>query len=136
MAYANDRNYADPKFGSEKPFNTDVSASLASTVGATEIMRYRMKNAGTCTAVTARIKTGGTDAVRKVLVGISLAGTGAFAGFGTATLGTQADKTTKDLSITGSWAAGDDLVFQHLGTGGEAWVVGFTAWYQDKFVQA
>lgn len=127
--------YADPKFGVEQVVVTSESAALNSTVAATEIFRYRMKKAQTISAVYARCKVGGTDAVRKIIIGTSAAG-GAITAIGTATLGTQADGTIKDLSISGAVAAGGDIIFQHLGTGAEPWVVQFEAFLSEKFVQA
>ena len=127
--------YSDPRFGVEQPFPTDLTASLASTVAATELFRYRFKKAMAINAVYARIKTGGTDAVRQVLVGTCAAG-GSFTGIGTATLGTQANNTTKNLSISGAVAAGEEVVFQHLGTGAEPWAIQFTLFLQEKFVNA
>ena len=128
-------SYADPKFGVEMKFETDLSASLASTVAATELFRYRMKKAGTINDIYARIKTGGTDAVRKIIVG-TCAANGTMTAIGTATLGTQANSTTKALGISGNFAANEDVVFQHLGTGAEPWNLSFGVFYQERFTNA
>jgi hypothetical protein len=131
------KQYDDPRFGVEQCFTTDVSASLASTVAATEINRYYIKKDSVLTGVQLRCKTGGTDAVRQVLVGRSLAGTGAFSGLGTVVLGTQANSTIKAMTITqGTFAAGDHIVMQHLGTGAEPWVVSAQYFYTETFVNA
>jgi len=127
------RDYADARFGVEQNIGpTDLTGSLAGTVGATVLQRYRVKKAMDITAVYARIKTGGTDAVRKVLVGTASAG-GAATYIGTATLGTQADLTTKDLSITGAVAAGEEIVISHLGTGAEPWNIQLSIFATEKF---
>lgn len=128
--------YSDPKFGVEQLFGpTELSGSLASTVGATILNRYLIKKAMNINAVYAYCKTGGTDAVRKIQIGTAAQG-GAATYIGTATLGTQADKTTKNLSISGAVAAGEEIVIAHLGTGAEPWNVQFTFFLQEKFTNA
>lgn len=130
------KSYDDPRFGVEVMLTTDVSASLASTVAATEINRYKIRKDMILQAAAVRVKTGGTDAVRQILVGRSLAGTGAFSGLGTLTLGTQANSTTKNMTVTGTFAANDDIVLQHLGTGAEPWVIGMQYFLVEQFTNA
>jgi hypothetical protein len=127
--------YSDPKYGVEQVAFTDLTGSLASTVAATELFRYRVKKAQTLSAVYARLKVGGTDAVRKIIIGTCAAG-GSCTAIGTSTLGTQANNTTKDLGISGVVAAGEEIVFQHLGTGAEPWNLQFELFMSEKFVQA
>ena len=127
--------YDDARFGVEQPWTTDLTGSLASTVAATELFRYRFKKAMAINAVYARYKVGGTDAVRKVIIGTAAAG-GSITAIGTATLGTQANNTTANLSISGAVAANEEIIFQHLGTGAEPWNVQFTLFLQEKFVNA
>lgn len=129
------KEYADPRFGVEQKFETDITGAINGTVAATELFRYRMKKAANINAIYARFKAGGTDGVRKVIIGTAAAG-GSITAIGTATLGTQANNTTKDLSISGAVAAGEEIIFQHLGTGAEPWNLSFGVFYQEKFTNA
>jgi len=129
-------NYSDPRFGVEQQIVTDLSGAINGTVAATELMRYRCKKALVVTDVAVRFKVGGTDAVRKLILGLSLAGTGATSQLGTATLGTAANATTKSLGLVGTFAAGDDIVISHLGTGSEPYNVQPQIFYVERFVNA
>ncbi len=131
------QSYDDPRFGVEQCYLGEVSSALNSTVAATELTRVFVNKDMVLKAVRVRCKTGGTDTVRQVLVGKSLAGTGAFAGLGTTTLGTAANNTSKSMTITqGTFAAGDAIVFQHLGTGTEPWVLQPHFYVQETFTNA
>lgn len=130
------KHYANPLFGVEQQVICDLSGALNGTVAATELMRYKCKRATVVTDVGVRFKVGGTDAVRKLILGLSLAGTGAVSQLGTATLGTNANATTKLLGISGTFAANDDIVISHLGTGSEPYNVQPQIFYVENFVNA
>lgn len=132
------KDYADPRFGVKKLLAGDTTASLASTVAATELMRFRFMEAVSVTDWNMWVKTGGTEAsLRTILIGTSLAGTGAFSAIGTQTLGTLANGTTQDAALTATAiAAGDDIVIQHLGTGAAVYAIRPLIQYVEAFVNA
>lgn len=127
------QDYSDPRFGVQVILATDISGAINGTVAATELFRYPVKRASTVVDIGVRFKVGGTDAVRQVIVGTA-AGAGAMTAIGTATLGTQANNSTKLLGIAGAVAAGESLVFQQLGTGSEPYNISFLAYLTEKFV--
>lgn len=129
-------SYSSPVFAVEQVIATfDTTASLASTVGATTLEKSYLSKAMNVTKASVYAKTGGTDAVRKLMLGYSLAGTGAVTALGTLTPGTKADGTIIDWAVTGTaMVAGDHLVLQHLGTGGEPWVVKVKVFGKERFV--
>lgn len=128
--------YADPKFGLEQCVVLPTSGSLAGTVAATEITRFKSKRACVVSDVGLYFTAGGTNATRKLLLGLSLAGTGSTSQLGTYTLGTQATKTTVLAGLSGTYAAGDDIVISHLGTDANVFDVRASIFYNEKFVQA
>lgn len=129
--------YADPKFGVEQCWIGDRTGALNGTVAATELQRYRIKKPMVLNSVVIRAAIGGTEgSVRKLIVGLSLAGTGAMSAFGTQALGTLANGALVAAAITGTLDAGDDLVLQHLGTGGGVYDVEPQYFLQERFVQA
>lgn len=130
------KQYANPLFGVEQCMVSPSTGALNGTVAATDLFRLKAKTATVVTAVYASFLAGGTAATRQILFGKSLAGTGAFSGMGTAVLGTQATATIKDLSFTGTFAAGDDMYFQHLGTDAIVYNVAFQVFYREQFVNA
>lgn len=129
------KDYADSRFGVPQMFDTPVTAALNGTVGATELFRYRFDHAAALTGIGVRFSVGGTDAVRTIIAGKGTAG-GAITAFGTQLLGTQANNTTKSLSITGNLEAGEELIIQQLGTGAQPYVVSFQPYYRERFVNA
>lgn len=128
------RMYDDSRFGGQRPMcDTPLSASLASTVGATVLFRRKLPNPWSATALQVYFSTGGTNATRQVIVGGSLAGTGTTVYFGTATLGTAGDKSTASFTIAGTLAQGDDLVIGHQGTDAGAFNIGVQVWGVEVF---
>jgi hypothetical protein len=130
------KQYANPLFGVEQCVTLGPTGALNGTVAATDIGRLRANTATVVSKVFATYLAGGTAATRQILFGKSLAGTGAFSGMGTAVLGTQATGTIKDLSFAGTFAAGDDIYFQQLGTDAIVYNVQFQVFYREQFVNA
>jgi hypothetical protein len=116
----NGRSYSDASYGSKKQmslYNTGAlngTAAAAATVGRVRFM------VPCCVEDIGGVATvGGTDAaVISVLVGKSVAGTGAVSVIGTMALSTHAIDTAINGSVTATaFDAGDDLVIQRsLGT--------------------
>jgi len=129
------KDYADPRFGVQQSYVTDLTGALNGTVGATELFRYIHKKAATIDDIGVRFKAGGTAATRQIIIGTATSG-GAMTAIGTAVLGTQATNTTKLLGISGAIAAGEELVFQHLGTDAIVYNIEFQPFYTEKFVDA
>lgn len=127
--------YSDARFGTPQMFDTPLTGALNGTVTATELFRYRFNHAAVIDAVGVRFSVGGTDAVRTIIVGKGTAG-GSITAWGTSLLGTQANSTTKSLSITGTLAAGEELIIQQLGTGAQPYNVSFQPYYREAFVNA
>jgi hypothetical protein len=132
------RTYDSDAFGTKQTIPMDVSSALNGTVGATEINRMTFMHAARVTDWNIRAKVGGTEgSVRQILIGKSLAGTGAFSAIGTQALGTLADGNIVDASLTETdFSAGDDLVIQHLGTGAGVYVIQPLIQYREAFVEA
>jgi hypothetical protein len=86
---------------------TVVGTAAADTV----LLRLRTPRTITIDDATIVSPTGGTAAGPTLLIGKSLAGTGAVENFGTHTFGTDADNTQADIAVTATdLAAGDDIV--------------------------
>ena len=131
------KTYDDARFGVEQCIVTDRSGALNGTVGATELMRYTFNKAVSLTAAKIRAAVGGTEASkRKILIGKSLAGTGSTSQLGTQALGTLANGTIVYFAVTGSFAAGDDIVISHLGTGAGVYDIQAQLFYTEKFANA
>jgi len=112
---------------------TSVNASQA------ELARHTFMTAVEVTDWNVRVMTGDTQTSGFTALSInkSAAGTGALAAFGTANLGTNADNTVIDGTVTTtSFSAGDDLVIAYdAGTSlpANAFKVGFDVMYKEKF---
>ncbi len=129
--------YDDARFAVEQCIITDRSGALNGTVGATELMRYTFKKNVALTAAKIRCAVGGTEASkRKILIGKSVGGTGTTSQLGTQALGTQANNTIVDFSVTGNFDADDDIVISHLGTGAAVYDVQLQLFYRERFVNA
>ena len=127
--------YDNPVYSIEQMLIGDRSGAINGTVAATELMRYTMNKAGAVNKAKIRAAIGGTEAsIRQILLGKSLAGTGAFSVLGTQALGTLANGNIVDWAVTGSYLAGDDLVIQHLGTGAAVYDIEVQVYYQQAFV--
>lgn len=132
-------NYSDPRFGTRQVFPLNESGSLAGTsASASEIGRYTLFEDAQILDWNLRIKTGGTAAVQSVLIGYSLGGTGAFTAIGTQALGTCADSTVLDASLTETaLSAGDDIVVQKAAaTSAAVYNVQPIVSFRERFVQA
>jgi len=129
--------YSDPKFGVEQQMVSDRSGALNGTAAVAEIFRYRFPNATALTRARIRCAVGGTEAAkRQIVIGSSLAGTGATAQLGTQALGTVANDRVVDFAVTGNLAAGDDLVISQGGTGAAVYDIEVQVFYKERFVEA
>lgn len=130
-------SYDDPRFGVSKYLQVTVTSSLAGTSAATELRRYTVMEATTILDWNLRVSTGGTSAGRQLLIGYSVGGTGTTVNIGTQALGTHADNTVIDSSLTQtSISEGDDIVISVLGTAAGAYVVEPVIKIQERFVNA
>lgn len=136
--------YDDSRYAVKHTMNLpDVGATQTSVIAAnTVIRRVTMQHAVTITGFNAVFKIGGTQtataAAAKNFVAIakSLAGTGALSQIGQIAIGTQANDTVKDgtVSTPVSLAAGDDLVaYYPAGTGLAAGI--FQAGVQVQYLE-
>lgn len=133
------KSYEDSRFGVRKALAFNKTASLAGTVSTnTELERRRMFEAVSIQAWNVSFLTGGTIAATEALVlGTSLAGTGAFTAIGTATLATNADGSCINGTVaTTAMAAGDELVICKLGTSAAVHVAVPQVSYVEAFVNA
>lgn len=133
------KDYADSRFGVRKAARFTKTASLAGTVSSnTELDRFRLFEAVNVSGLNVTFQTGGTIAATMALVlGYSLAGTGAFTAIGTATLATNADNTCiNGTCTTTALAAGDELVLCKLGTSAAVNVAVAHVSYTEAFVNA
>lgn len=130
--------YSDPRYGTRQLMTLDRTGALNGTVGATVLARYEIPYAATISDATFRIAVGGTEAsLRTMLIGVSLAGTGATTNIGTQTLGTLANNTALPSAVTSTAvSAGDYVVISHLGTGAAVYDVQPILVIQEKFVNA
>ena len=129
------RSYSDQSYGSEKAITTAESASLAGTGGVTVIQRHTFMYPVTITDWNVVVKTGGTSTDCPVTIGKSVAGTGTVAELGTITLGTNANLTVVDGTLTStSFSSGDDLVFSRaVTTSAGPFVVSAQVKYRETF---
>lgn len=104
-----------------------ADASLAAT-------RLRLPFAAKCVGASLVQTTGGTGA-QVLKIRKSLAGTGAFAAFGTYTLGTNADGSSGDFSVTETdFAAGDHIdIAIAEGTAARTDAVNFTMNFEELY---
>jgi len=131
--------YSDPRFGVAQTLPLNESGAINGTsASAVELGRLTVMGNVTLTDWNLRVKTGGTAAQASILIGYSLAGTGAFTAIGTAALGTNADSTIIDAALTETnLSAGDDIVYQKTAaTSAAAHNVQPVVHYRERFVQA
>ncbi len=128
--------YSDPRFGVEQSIRTEALGAINGTVAATTLARIYLSKAMVLNKARIFCKVGGTEAgLRQIVLGRSLAGTGTVTALGSQALGTVADLATPiAFAVTGTFAAGDDLVVQHLGTGAAVYNVAVQAFLQEVFV--
>jgi hypothetical protein len=129
------RSYSDPAFGSKKQLTMLNTAALNGTAAAATDQVYTFMTPVTVTDWQLMVTTAGNGTSRDVILGKSLAGTGAVTVVGTTTVGTAAVDTVVDCTCTETdFAAGDDLVVQLVGTGATVAVVCPIVLYVEKFV--
>lgn len=111
------RTYSDPSFGAKHVITFGTSGSLVGTGNGTEVGRHTVMQDAIVTDFNVYCVTGGTTGALNVLVGKSLAGTGAFVACGTLAIGTNASGAVIDGSCTETtFNTGDDIVIQWAGT--------------------
>lgn len=137
------RTYSDDTYGAHLTLNMGNKGSLDGTYqSAVDIVRHTWMNPVTVIDANFAWLTGGTNwgADTVLYLGKSTAGTGAVTAFCTATMGTdgtQADATVQDATCTEtSFDAGDDIVFQAIGTIGLASIVNPIVEYKETFSQS
>ena len=109
------RSYSDSAFGSRKQMivpgdSIALNGTVTSTTG---LARMTCMEALTVKDANFSVLVAGTAADTNLILGKSLAGTGAISGFCTATLtGTQTASSVIDATVTETdFAVGDDIVF-------------------------
>lgn len=129
------RTYSDPSFGSKKTMFLPATGSLVGTGAGTEVGRLEVME--DCIATDWNLVTvvGGTTGAVNVLIGKSLAGTGAFTAFGTVAIGTNASNVVIDAACTETTLnIGDHLVCQWAGTSAMTTNVIPRIQYRETFV--
>ena len=137
--------YADPRYGVKQTLVIpDKGATQTSAIAsAVVIKRYTFMHNVKVTDWNVAFVVGGTQtgaaaASNFVQIGKSLAGTGAVSVIGSAAIGTQANNTVKDATVTETtFKTGDDLVVQYAaGTGLAAGVfqAGANVQYVENYV--
>jgi len=138
------RSYSDASFGAHQTLNMGNKGSIDGTYqSASDIVRHTFMKPVSTLDWNLSILTGGTNLGADVFfyVGKSLGGTGTVSVIGTADplqgTGTYSDASVLDASLTAtSFVAGDDLVFQAIGTIGHAMVVQPMVEYTEAFVES
>jgi len=142
MANSLQNSYSDPRYGVVQQITIPDKGSTQTSVVASDtvIKRYTFMNAVRVTDWNVSFVVGGTQtgaaaASNFIEIAKSVAGTGAVTPIGSASIGTQANNTVKDGSLTATdFDEGDDLVVQYAaGTGLAAGV--FQAGAQVTFVE-
>ena len=132
------RSYSDASYAAKQELVTDAVGALNGTAAAAaEVTRHTFMEPVTATDWNGRVIAGGTDAaVISLIVGKSLAGTGAFAAIGTMALNTHAVDTVIDASLTATtFETGDDLVVQRsIGTSTSVLNIVPVVQFQNRFV--
>ena len=131
------RSYSDPSYGSKKSLNLLDTAALNGTAAAATDQVYTFMTPVQVQDWNVRVTTAGAGTSRDVILGKSLAGTGAVTAIGTITVGTASVDTVTDGTVTAtSFATGDDLVVQLAGTGATVAVVAPVVQYVETFVES
>ena len=130
------KQYSNPLFGVEQCVVLPTSGALNGTVAATTITRKKMKRASVVSDVGLYFTAGGTAATRQLVLSRSLAGTGTVTPLGSYVLGTVATGVTALTGLTGTFAANDDIVIQHLGTDAILYDIRTSIFYSEQFVNA
>jgi hypothetical protein len=125
------RTYSDPSIGAKRTITMPLCASIDGTYqSAVDLVRHTFMFPASVQDFNLSVVAGGTDLGADVFfyLGKSLGGTGAVSAIGTADplqgTGTYANASVLDASVTETaFTAGDDLVFQAIGTIGHAMTV-------------
>ena len=108
------RTYSDPTYGSKKqmPLAGEAIALNGTVTSTTDLARVTVMQPITVSDANVSILVAGTAVDTNLLIGKSLAGTGAFAALGTITLtGTQTADSVIDATVTAtSFSTGDDII--------------------------
>lgn len=120
--------------------DSGVGVSVSGTIASAAVLaQIRVPRAIRVTGCSSYCVTGGTAAGPSYTVGYSLAGTGAYTAFGTATIvkssGTGANNTGADCTVTETnLAAGDMLIIKSVaGTAAATPVANWTITFQELF---
>lgn len=120
--------------------DSGVGISVSGTIASAAVLaQIRVPRAIRVSGCSCYCVTGGTAAGPSYTVGYSLAGTGSYTAFGTATIagaaGTAADKTGADCTVTAtSLAAGDMLIVKSVaGTAAATPVANWTITFNELF---
>jgi hypothetical protein len=138
------RTYGEDSYGSRKDLMMGNKGSIDGTYqSAVDIVRHTFMKPAKVVDWNLSIMAGGTNLGADVFfyLGKSAGGTGAVTAFGTADplqgTGTHADASVLDASATATtFSAGDDLVFQAVGTIGHAMIISPHAEYLENYEQA
>ena len=129
--------YANPRWAVRQLWKFRTTGALnATTASATEKYRQTLSSVWPVKINAAKVTftAGGTEAAKNQLVlGKSLAGTGAFSAIGTHSLATHATADVVDWSVTGTLTAADDLVLAYYGTSTEVYDAIVSVDYSEQF---
>ena len=129
------RSYSDPSYGSKKSLGLLDTAAMNGTAAAATDQVYTFMTPVSVQDWNVRVTTAGNGTARNVILGKSLAGTGAVTAIGTIAVGTASvDTVTDGAATTTSFNAGDDLVVQLEGTGATVAIVAPVVSYVETFV--
>jgi len=129
------RTYSDASYASKKSLELLNTAAMNGTAAAATDQVYTFMQPVTVTDWNVRVTTAGSGTKRQVILGKSLAGTGAVTAIGTISVGTASADTVTDGAVTSTnFSTGDDLVVQLEGTGATVAVVAPAVQYIEKFV--
>jgi len=130
------RTYDDPSYGSKKQLNLLNTAAMNGTAAAATDQVHTFMQPVTVTDANILITTAGAGTKRSIIIGKSLAGTGAVTTIATTDVGTATVDTVVDMTATETdFATGDDLVVQIAGTGATVAVVCPSIQYRERYVQ-
>jgi hypothetical protein len=134
------RTYSDPSYGSKKFIELAATGALNGTVASTTAIAatvYTVMQPITVTDFNAFFVAGGTSTTQRIVLGYSLAGTGAITAIGTLASYTQAISTVADAAVTETnLSAGDDLVVGAFGTSTTVENVKIVVQYRERYVQS
>ena len=132
------QDYSDARFGVNKVVaGFPTTAALNGTVGATTLATKLIPFKHNLSKVTVRCPIGGTAATEFLVIGTAsmfAAGTlGAVGAIGTVALGTLANETDIQATISGTVQAGDCIVLQNQGTSTAVYTAQVDVWGNEVF---